>query len=105
MPILAEPRPAPPPPAPVKLSAQAPQEAPETPQPAMASLSAAQRAALPRIDISGSSYSTNPDLRMLIANGKVLKEGQALSPGLTLEVIGPHSAVFNQSGTRFNINY
>ena len=42
---------------------------------------------------------------MLIANGQVVKEGQALSPDLTLEVIGPHSAVFNHRGTRFNVNY
>ncbi len=42
---------------------------------------------------------------MLIANGQVIKEGQELSPGLTLEVIGPRSAVFNHGGTRFNINY
>ena len=26
-------------------------------------------------------------------------------PGLTLEVIGPRSAVFNHRGTRFNINH
>ncbi len=42
---------------------------------------------------------------MLIANGQVVKEGQELSPGLTLEVIGPRSAVFNHRGTRFNVNY
>ena len=42
---------------------------------------------------------------MLIANGKVIKEGQELSPGLTLEAIGPRTAVFNQGGTRFNVNY
>lgn len=68
-------------------------------------LSAAQRAGMPQITISGSSYSTNPAHRMLIANNQVVKEGQELSPGLTLEVIGPRSAVFNQGGTRFNVNY
>lgn len=57
------------------------------------------------IAISGSSYSANPAHRMLIANGKVVKEGQELAPGITLEVIGPRSAVFNQGGSRFNVNY
>ena len=42
---------------------------------------------------------------MLIANGKVLKEGQALSPGLTLESIGARSAILNLRGTRFNVDY
>ncbi|MEX1167202.1 MAG: general secretion pathway protein GspB [Hydrogenophaga sp.] len=59
----------------------------------------------PSIEISGTSYSADPSLRMLIANGKVVKEGQELSPGLTLEAIGPRSAVFNQAGSRFNVNY
>jgi general secretion pathway protein B len=77
---------------------------PSTPT-ALPALSAAARAALPEIQVSGSSYSANREHRMLIANGQVVKEGQELSPGLTLEVIGPRSAVFNHNGTRFNINY
>lgn len=72
---------------------------------ALPALSAAARAALPAVQVSGSSYSANREHRMLIANGQVVKEGQELSPGFTLEVIGPHSAVFNHNGTRFNINY
>jgi general secretion pathway protein B len=71
----------------------------------MPSLTAEQRAALPAIAVSGTSYSSNPAHRMLIANGQVVKEGQELSPGLTLESIGQHSAIFNQRGTRFNVNY
>lgn len=77
--------------------------APATPAAPM--LSAADRAGLPQVKISGSSYSTNPEHRILIANDQVVKEGQEVSPGLTLEVIGPHSAVFNHRGTRYNINY
>ena len=93
--------------APVAVSA--PQAAPVSEPPAAPSalpaLSAAARAALPDIQVSGSSYSANREHRMLIANGQVVKEGQELSPGLTLEVIGPRSAVFNHRGTRFNVNY
>ena len=60
---------------------------------------------MPKVQISGSSYSANPEHRLLIANGQVVKEGQEVAPGLTLEVIGPRSAVFNHRGTRYNINY
>jgi general secretion pathway protein B len=55
--------------------------------------------------ISGATYSDNPAHRLLIVNGKVVQEGQEAAPGVTLEVIGPRSAVFNQGGTRFNINH
>ena len=76
-------------------------QAPRKPSPPLGS----SRTGQPAIEISGTSYSANPSLRMLIANGKVIKEGQELSPGLTLEAIGPRTAVFNQGGTRFNVNY
>lgn len=76
-------------------------ELPAAPPP----LSVRDQAGLPKVQISGSSYSANPEHRILIANGQVVKEGQEVSPGLTLEVIGPRSAVFNHRGTRYNINY
>jgi general secretion pathway protein B len=60
---------------------------------------------VPALKISGSTYSENPAHRMLIVNGKVLQEGQEVAPGLKLEVIGPHSAVFNHQGARYNVNY
>ena len=104
-PILAKappPPPAKPRPAPAATAAAAPAAAPSAAPPP---LSAAQKAALPQITVSGSSYSANPAHRMLIANGQVVKEGQELSPGLTLESIGTRSAIFNQRGTRFNVNY
>jgi general secretion pathway protein B len=55
--------------------------------------------------VSGSTYSDNPQHRMLIVNGQVVREGQELRPGLRLEVIGPRSAILNESGRRFNLNY
>lgn len=62
-------------------------------------------ATLAAVKITGSTYSANPAHRMLIVNGRVLQEGQEVSPGLKLEVIGPRSAVFNQQGVRYNVNY
>lgn len=59
----------------------------------------------PALAISGATYSDNPAHRLLIVNGKVVQEGQEVAPGVRLEAIGPRSAVFNQGGTRFNINH
>ena len=78
---------------------------PQAPVPTAAPSAPASAAGVPAIAISGSSYSTDPEHRLLIANGKVVKEGQSLAPGLTLEVIGPRGAIFNHQGTRFNVNY
>jgi len=79
---------------------------------ANAGASVAPPAALPRppvgapaLTISGATYSDNPAHRMLIVNGKVVQEGQEAAPGVRLEAIGPRSAIFNQGGTRFNINH
>ncbi|AOW13541.1 hypothetical protein LPB72_11045 [Hydrogenophaga crassostreae] len=111
LPILAKAPPTPPPPrntpaeAKAKASPDEPVDAKKKPANTVVALSPAQRAALPQIAVSGSSYSANAAHRMLIANGQVVKEGQELSPGLLLEAIGPHSAIFNQGGTRFNVNY
>lgn len=59
----------------------------------------------PPVKVSGSSYSQNPAHRMLIANGKVVHEGQEIEPGLKLETVGPRSAVLNHRGTLYNITY
>ena len=79
-----------------------------TPQAAVRSfgeLSPEARASLPPVNVSGSTYSKNPALRMLIANGKVVQEGQEIAPDLVLETIGPRSAVLNHRGTRYSIGY
>lgn len=57
------------------------------------------------LKVSGASYSANPEHRLLIVNGKLFKEGQEVEPGLKLEAIGPHGAVFSRGGTHFNVNY
>jgi general secretion pathway protein B len=57
------------------------------------------------VNVSGSTYSKNPALRMLIVNGKVLQEGQEISPGFKLETIGQRSAVLNHNGLRYSIGY
>lgn len=73
--------------------------------PTFGELTADARAQLPAVNVSGSTYSRNPALRMLIANGKVVQEGQDIAPGLRLETIGPRSAVLNHQGLRYSIGY
>ncbi|MGE0349709.1 general secretion pathway protein GspB [Hydrogenophaga sp.] len=122
-PILAPPRPEPPKPAPVaqtKPSTESaaptapPSPSPATttaadtatvPVPTFAELSPEARARLPAVSVSGSTYSRNPALRMLIVNGKVLQEGQEIAPGLKLETIGQRNAVLNHQGLRYSIGY
>ncbi|WP_374521587.1 general secretion pathway protein GspB [Hydrogenophaga sp.] len=73
--------------------------------PRLADLPAEQRAQLPALNLSGATYAENPALRMLIANGRVVQEGQEAAPGVVLESIGPRSAVLNHRGTRFRVPY
>lgn len=88
-------------------AAASPGAAKAAPAPArgFAELSPEARAQLPAVNISGSTYSQNPAHRMLIANGKVVQEGQEIAPGLQLESIGPRSAVLNHQGMRYSIGY
>lgn len=73
--------------------------------PALGDLPAQTRDALPGLAISGHTYSDNPTLRSLMIDGRMFVEGQAVAPGLRLERIGPHRAVFNLRGTRFGVDY
>ena len=73
--------------------------------PSFAELPPDIRAQLPQVSVSGSTYSSNPVHRMLIANGKVVHEGEEIAPGLQLETIGPGKAVLNHRGTRYSIGY
>lgn len=62
-------------------------------------------ASAPAVKVSGVTYSANASHRMLIANGKVVREGEEIEPGLKVEVIAPRSAILNHRGSRYNINY
>ncbi len=77
----------------------------ETPLPAATELPAEVRARLPGLNITGHTYSDNPTLRTLMIDGRMFVEGQAVQPGLRVERIGPHRAVFNHQGTRFAVDY
>jgi general secretion pathway protein B len=59
------------------------------------------RKELPPLAVSGSIYSDNPAQRLLIVNGQLLHEGDAVTTDLTLQEIGPKAAIFRLRGQRF----
>lgn len=71
----------------------------------LAELPADVRAGLPALAFGGSIYSATPANRLLIVNGQLLHEGDALGPGATLEQIKPKAAVLNIRGQRFEVAF
>ncbi len=71
--------------------------------PALAELPGDLRQQVPALTIGGSVYSPQASARMVVVNGQVFQEGNALTPELKLEQIRPKSAVFSIRGTRFEV--
>jgi len=69
----------------------------------LADLPADARAGLPALSFGGSIYSSTPANRLLIVNGQLMHEGDALGPGVTLEQIKPKAAVLNIRGQRYEV--
>lgn len=68
-------------------------------------LSAEQRRSLPQLAIGGAIYSDQPAARMLLVGGQLLHEGDTAAPGVTLERIGPRSAVLRWRELRYEVAY
>jgi hypothetical protein len=60
------------------------------------------RQKLPDLAISGHFYDTRPSARLMTVGGRILHEGAAVAPGVTLERITPDGAVFSCDGIRFH---
>jgi general secretion pathway protein B len=71
--------------------------------PSLAELPGDLRQQVPALAIGGSVYSPQASARMIVVNGQVFQEGNALTPELTLEQIRPKSAVFTIRGQRFEV--
>jgi general secretion pathway protein B len=71
--------------------------------PKLAELPDSVRREVPAMAIGGAVYSPQPDARMVIVNGQVAREGEAVGPGLMLVQIRPRSAVFSIRGQRFEV--
>ena len=86
-------------------SAAAPSGAAEERIYAIAELPDEIRRGLPALPIGGSTYSQNPASRMLIVNGQVFREGDAITPDLKLEQIRLKGAVLRFRNYRYAINF
>jgi general secretion pathway protein B len=71
----------------------------------LAEMPEALRRELPPLVVSGSMYSPEPASRMLVIDGQVLREGQQVRQGLTVERIGPKAATLSLRGERFELSY
>jgi general secretion pathway protein B len=79
------------------------QNAPEARVPKLAELPDELRRSVPPLAFGGAVYSEVPAQRMVILNGQLLREGEALSADLTLETIRAKSAVLRIKGERFEL--
>jgi general secretion pathway protein B len=60
---------------------------------------------IPPLAIGGYIYSENPRERQLLANKRLLHEGEEAAPGLVLEQMLPKAAVFSYQGKRYQVAY
>ena len=72
--------------------------------PALAELPDELRRALPTLHFDGAVYSDKPANRILMVNGQLLHEGEAITPELAIEKIGPKSPVLSFRGNRFEFS-
>jgi general secretion pathway protein B len=79
--------------------------APEPPLRTLSELPLDLQRAVPALSFGGSVYSELPAQRMVILNGQVLREGDAVSDEIRLEEIRPHSAVMRLRGQRFEMPF
>ncbi len=71
--------------------------------PMLAELGEDLRRQIPVLSITGAVHSQVPGQRMLLLNGLVLKQGDAVAPELILEEIGAAASVFSFRGARFRV--
>jgi general secretion pathway protein B len=86
-------------------AATAPASAADTRIPGRNELPPEVRAALPPLNVSGAVYAPQPAGRMLFVNGLVLREGDAVGEGLSVERIGPSASVLVFRGQRFELKH
>jgi len=91
--------PPPPPPVPMPM-ARAPVTSGPPAQPAKG-----LPAGAPKLFVTGSVYSSNPQHRMAIVNGQVVREGGQIAPGLVLEQITPLDVVLDYRGSRYRVMF
>ena len=78
-------------------------EAPQTSLPFLNDLPAAMRAKLHDLKFAGHTYSENPYQRMIIINGKILREGDMIDSNTRLAEINWEGVTIDFSGIRFQV--
>ena len=78
-------------------------EAPSDPVRSWASLPEASRAAIPTLVWSGVVYAERAEQRLVVVNGQVAREGDALGSGLQLLQIRPKSVLLRWQGQRIEM--
>ena len=68
-------------------------------------LSVEQKREWPPLTIGGSIYSDSASSRFVMINGQVVREGEAAAPGVTVERIGPKSAVLRWKDRRVELPF
>lgn len=63
------------------------------------------RRGIPSISVGGYIYSPSPAGRSMLLNNRLVREGDQLASGLTLERMMPKEAVLNYQGQRFRLPY
>lgn len=71
--------------------------------PYLADLSAETRSALPEMQFSGHVYSPSPELRLIMINESVVREGEAVNSDLFLDEITAEGLVLRYRQTRFKV--
>ena len=84
----------------------APAPAPATDKPPKrvlnyAELPASVQKSIPKMTVMGYSYAEEPEMRMVVINERMLREGDEVSPGVKLEKIGSDGVVLNYKGFQF----
>jgi general secretion pathway protein B len=69
----------------------------------LAQLSADLRREMPAMTVGGSVYSESAASRFVIINGQVVREGEGAATGVTVERIGPKSAVLRWRDMRIEV--
>jgi general secretion pathway protein B len=95
---------------PVSITVQAPPEpstgidtSPQTDLPLLSDLPAIVQAEIPNLEYAGHTYSQNPSQRMIIINGKILREGNVIAPNIYLREITWEGLIIESNGTRFRV--
>ena len=69
----------------------------------LAQLAAELRREMPAMTVGGSVYSDSAASRFVIINGQVVREGEGAAAGVTVERIGPKSAVLRWRDMRIEV--